>query len=405
MRSLAYATIVAIVTLILAGCASREGKVISSVADSSQPVITVQPAPAMLSPEPTESTYGSESAPVAAYRTGAVHPYASAPPVYTAPHNEAYAEIYERGFTSVASAPLSTFSIDVDTGSYSNLRRMIEIAWKPPVNAVRIEEMVNYFEYDYAPPSDKTPFAVDVDTARCPWAEEHVLMRVGLKGQVMDDDTRPAANLVFLIDVSGSMQDFNKLPIVKSALKLLVQRLNERDRVAIVTYAGSAGVALESIRVNERNRVKILQAIDNLEGGGSTHGSAGIARAYKVAAKEFRKDDVNRVILATDGDFNVGVTSLDDLLKLIETEAKGGVFLNVLGFGMGNYKDATAEQLANHGNGIYAYIDSMIEARKVFVNQLVSNLVTIAKDVKIQVEFNPAAVAGYRLLGYAGQSH
>jgi Ca-activated chloride channel family protein len=314
-------------------------------------------------------------------------------------HNtEAYARIYDNRFLRPLDSPLSTFSIDVDTAAYANLRRFLRQGSLPPADSVRIEELVNYFSYQYAPPTDEKPFAVHTEVTACPWNPEHRLVRIALKGREIKVDARPPSNLVFLLDVSGSMDQPNKLPLVKRAMHLLVEKLGENDRVAIVVYAGASGLVLPSTTAN--NRETILAAIDNLQPGGSTNGASGIELAYQIAAANQIKEGVNRVILATDGDFNVGVTNDGDLTRLIEDKAKSGVFLTVLGFGMGNLKDATLERLADKGNGNYGYIDTENEARKLLVEQLSGTLVTIAKDVKLQIEFNPARVAAYRLLGY-----
>jgi Ca-activated chloride channel family protein len=313
-------------------------------------------------------------------------------------NTEAYDRIDDNPFLTVMRNPLSTFSIDVDTASYANVRRFLNQGQLPPKDAVRIEELLNYFTYDYPAPEDGLPFSVSADVTGCPWNGEHRLVRIGLKGKEFAEDQRPPSNLVFLIDVSGSMEPPNKLPMLKSALKMLVGRLNENDRVAIVVYASATGLVLPSTSCD--NKDTILAALERLQAGGSTNGGAGIQLAYDTAATHFIRGGTNRVILATDGDFNVGVTNQGDLTRLIEDRAKGGVFLSVLGFGMGNLKDSTMEKLADRGNGNYAYIDTLDEARKVLVDQMGGTLVTIAKDVKIQVEFNPARVAGYRLIGY-----
>ena len=313
---------------------------------------------------------------------------------------ESYEHIDENPFYEVAQRPLSTFSIDVDTASYSNLRRMLYYGQLPPKGAVRIEEMVNYFDYEYGGPESDSPhpFAAHADVTACPWNDANYLLRVALKGKEIQADERPDTNLVFLLDVSGSMSDQNKLPLVRRAMKLLVKQLTGKDRVAIVVYAGSSGVVLPSTPGNKRS--KIIGALSKLQAGGSTHGSAGIKLAYKVAQDNFIEGGVNRVILCTDGDFNVGVSSESGLVDLITAKAKSGVFLTVLGFGMGNYKDDRLESLADKGNGAYGYIDNFNEAKKLFVTQLSGTLVTIAKDVKIQIEFNPKRVAAYRLIGY-----
>ena len=309
-----------------------------------------------------------------------------------------YGQIEENPFLASTDNPLSTFSIDVDTASYSNIRRFIEGGSLPPKDAVRVEEMINYFSYNYPQPNDNMPFSVNLDAASCPWQPAHRLVRIGLKGREMPNEKRPASNLVFLLDVSGSMEPVNRLPLVKQAMRLLVEKLGENDRVAIVVYAGASGLALPS--TNGDHKEQILSALENLQAGGSTNGAQGIELAYQTAAKHFIKGGVNRVILATDGDFNVGTTSEGDLVRLIQDKAKAGVFLSVLGVGDDNLNDSTMQKLADKGNGNYAYLDSVEEAKKVLVKQINGTLVTIAKDVKIQVEFNPARVASYRLVGY-----
>ena len=312
---------------------------------------------------------------------------------------EKYAKLVENQYRDPSKQPLSTFSVDVDTASYSNVRRFLTQGMLPPADAVRVEEMINYFPYAYPQPTrEDEPFSVNVEVSSCPWEEGHRLAKIGLKGREVAADRRPASNLVFLIDVSGSMSAENKLPLVKSALRLLVGKLGENDRVAIAVYASASGLVLDSTSCDQK--AKILAALDDLNAGGSTNGGAGIGLAYDTAVANFIKGGTNRVILCTDGDFNVGVTSPEALLKLIEAKARSGVFLSVLGFGMGNYKDATINQLADKGNGNAAYIDSIREAAKVLVEQMGGTLLTIAKDVKVQVEFNPAKVASYRLIGY-----
>jgi Ca-activated chloride channel family protein len=310
----------------------------------------------------------------------------------------AYDRIEENPFLEAAANPLSTFSIDVDTASYSNVRRFINEGSLPPKDAVRVEEMLNYFSYDYAQPTDDRPFAVHVDLASCPWEASHRLVRIGLKGKEIALDKRGPSNLVFLLDVSGSMTPPERLPLVKQAMRLLVEKLTENDRVAIVIYASSSGLVLPSTSGDHKEQ--ILQAIEDLQPGGSTNGAAGIQLAYQIAQRNFIKGGINRVILATDGDFNVGVTNQGDLVRLIEEKAKSGLFLSVLGVGNDNLRDSTMVKLADKGNGNYAYLDSVEEARKVLVQQMNGTLVTIAKDVKIQVEFNPARVSSYRLIGY-----
>ncbi|WP_406693656.1 VWA domain-containing protein [Singulisphaera sp. Ch08] len=311
---------------------------------------------------------------------------------------EDYSRIEDNPFLRVVQNPLSTFSIDVDTASYANVRRFLGQGMWPPKDAVRIEELLNYFTYDDPSPTGDDPFSVRIEVAGCPWNAEHRLARIGIKGRPIEQDKRPLSNLVFLIDVSGSMQDANKLPLLKASLQRLVEQLGENDRVAIVVYAGASGLVLPSTSCLDKQ--VILSALEQLQSGGSTNGGAGIQLAYDTAVSHFIRGGTNRVILATDGDFNVGISSEGDLTRLIEEKAKSGVFLSVLGFGMGNYKDANLEKLADKGNGNYAYIDTAREAEKVFVEELSSTLVTIAKDVKIQVEFNPSKVGAYRLIGY-----
>ncbi len=305
-------------------------------------------------------------------------------------------------FEVVRDAPLSTFSIDVDTASYSAVRRYLNRNQLPPADSVRVEELINYFDYAYEPPSDgDAPFKADVAVTACPWKPAHRLVRVALKGRQVAARKRPASNLVFLLDVSGSMGSGDKLPLLKQSMGMMLASLNERDRVAIVVYAGASGLVLPSTPASDQTR--ILGALDRLEAGGSTNGGAGIELAYSVAARHFIPGGVNRVILATDGDFNVGTTSRGELVRMVERKAKANIFLTVLGFGMDNLRDGTLEQISNQGNGQYAYIDTLSEARKVMVEQLSGTLVTIAKDVKIQIEFNPAVVSGYRLIGYANR--
>ncbi len=313
-------------------------------------------------------------------------------------NTEAYDTINENVFLSVTENPLSTFSIDVDTASYANVRRFLEQGQRPPRDAVRIEELINYFDYDYPEPRGDDPFSSSVEIADCPWNPEHRLVRIGLKGREVSRHSTAGSNLVFLIDVSGSMRSPMKLPLLRSSLALLVDGLETRDQVAIVGYAGSSGVVLPS--TSGAFKDGILQALDRLRAGGSTNGASGIELAYMIARENFIRGGINRVILATDGDFNVGITNKGALLGLIQEDAREGIFLTTLGFGMGNYKDDMLELLADKGNGNYAYIDSLKEARKVLVEELSGTLMTIAKDVKIQVEFNPAEVGAYRLIGY-----
>ena len=314
------------------------------------------------------------------------------------PESETYAAIDENKFRRALDQPLSTFSIDVDTASYANVRRFLNEGRLPPVDAVRVEELINYFRFDYADAIQAAPFGVTTELAPCPWNSRHKLALIGLQARRLPPGKTPPRNLVFLLDVSGSMASADKLALVKNGMKMLAETLRPEDRVGIVTYAGSSGIALHSTR---GDRMGVIQsAIDGLSAGGSTNGGAGIQLAYQMAAENFVKDGINRVILATDGDFNVGVTSMDALKNLIEEKRGTGVFLSVLGVGTGNLKDANMEMLADKGNGNYSYLDSLTEARRVLINEAGSTLVTVAKDVKIQVEFNPAVVGAYRLVGY-----
>jgi Ca-activated chloride channel family protein len=320
-------------------------------------------------------------------------------------NNENYQYYSESGIKLVLQEPVSTFSIDVDTGSYTNIRRMINQGILPPVDAVRIEEFINYFDYDYPQKNENgsdVPFSIDTAIATSPWAEQRHIMRIGLKGFSPDIQQIAGRNLVFLLDVSGSMSQPNKLPLLTRSLELLVAQLNEKDRVSIVVYAGASGVVLEPTKGDQKAKIK--QALTSLSAGGSTNGQAGIELAYNMAEQAFIKDGVNRVILATDGDFNVGVTSHERLIELIKLKRQKGIALTTLGFGQGNYNDHLMEQLADAGNGNYAYIDNINEARKVLVDEMNATLLTIAKDVKIQVEFNPDLVAEYRLLGYENRA-
>lgn len=320
-------------------------------------------------------------------------------PPFNIEHNtEAYDRIYENEFLDALSNPLSTFSIDVDAASYSNTRRFLNDGYLPPPDAVRIEEFINYFSYEYPQPDDGMPFSITTEVSECPWENKHRLLHIGLQGKNVPMEDIPPGNLVFLLDVSGSMNRPAKLPLLKSAFKLLVKQLRDEDRVAIVVYAGASGLVLSSTPGSQKET--IINAIENLYPGGSTAGAAGIKLAYEIAKKNFIKGGNNRVILATDGDFNVGVSSDGELVRIIEEKREQGVFLTVLGFGTGNYKDSRMEKLADKGNGNYAYIDNIMEAKKVLVNELGGTLFTIAKDVKIQLEFNPAKVLAYRLIGY-----
>lgn len=316
-------------------------------------------------------------------------------------NTEEYDAVTENGFMSVAASPVSTFSADVDTASYANVRRMIMDGYTCsdiPAGAVRTEEMVNYFSYDYETPEGNEPFAVTATIGDCPWNEDSKLLIMGLQTEAIDFSEAPASNIVFLLDVSGSMNSEDKLPLLKQAFSLLVENLDEDDRISIVTYASSNDVVLEGATGDERQ--EIMDALNSLEAGGSTNGGEGIITAYELAEEYFIPGGNNRVILATDGDLNVGITNQSDLEDLIEEKRESGVFLSVLGFGTGNYSDSNMETLADAGNGNYSYIDGMTEAKKVLVEELGATMVTVAKDVKLQVEFNPAEVAEYRLIGY-----
>ena len=313
-------------------------------------------------------------------------------------NTESYAHIDENDFKLVSASPLSTFSIDVDRASYANIRRFIQDGERPPVDAVRIEEMINYFPYEWGEVAGEHPFAVATEVWEAPWKREHRLVRIGLHARSIDTNDLPPSNLVFLLDVSGSMDHPDKLPLLKKAFALLVDQLRPEDRVAIVVYAGAAGLVLPSTPGNRQDR--ILGALERLEAGGSTAGGAGLKLAYETAREHFVDGGNNRVILATDGDFNVGASSDGEMVRLIEKERESGVFLTVLGFGTGNLKDSKMEQIADHGNGNFHYVDGLLEARKVLVEEMGGTLLTLAKDVKLQIEFNPARVAGYRLVGY-----
>jgi Ca-activated chloride channel family protein len=313
-------------------------------------------------------------------------------------NTEGYSTIRENGYKNAVKSPLSTFSIDVDAASYSNVRRFLSDGKKPPIDAIRIEEMINYFNYDYPQPEGEQPFSINHEVAECPWNSENLLLHIGLQGKEVLNENLPASNLVFLLDVSGSMDSPNKLPLLKKAFKLLVNQLREDDRVAIVVYAGNSGLVLPSTSGNRKK--DILEALNRLNAGGSTAGASGLKLAYKVARENFIDGGNNRIIMATDGDFNVGQSSNAELERIIEKEREHGTFISVLGFGMGNYKDDKMEIIADKGNGNYAYIDNFLEAKKVLVNEFGGTLFTIAKDVKIQIEFNPAIVSEYRLIGY-----
>lgn len=330
----------------------------------------------------------------------AIRGYNSNNPTPSIPYanDESYAKTQENFFHKTTKDPLSTFSIDVDAAAYSNVRRFINNGNLPPADAVRIEEMINYFDYHYEQPVGNDPVKIQTEVAKAPWNLQHQLVHIGLQAKTIKQEKLPSANLVFLIDVSGSMDEPNKLPLLVSSLKLLTDQLREKDKVAIVVYAGSSGLVLPA--TSGSNKIKIKEALTNLQAGGSTAGGAGINLAYKIAAQNYIKGGNNRIILATDGDFNVGANSDAEMENLITEKRKSGIFLSVLGFGMGNYKDSKMEVLADKGNGNYAYIDNLTEARKVLVKQFGGTLFTLAKDVKLQIEFNPAKVQAYRLIGY-----
>ena len=317
-------------------------------------------------------------------------------------NTESYKNIKENTFQLTQDQSVTTFSIDVDRASYSNIRRFLNMGQMPPVDAVRIEEMINYFDYDYAQPKNEHPISVTTELSDSPWNKQLKLLHIGLQAKTIPTDNLPPSNLVFLIDVSGSMMTHNKLPLLKNAFKLLVDQLRAQDKVSIVVYAGAAGLVLEPTPGNEKT--KIREALENLSAGGSTAGGAGIELAYKIARENFLPKGNNRIILATDGDFNVGISSEGDLERMIEAKRKYGIYLSIAGFGMGNYKDSHIETLADKGNGNYSYIDNMQEARKVFVNEFGGTLFTVAKDVKLQIEFNPTKVKAFRLIGYENRA-
>ena len=366
----------AILTALVAGCngAGSNWDAPQSESDPARGDVALEPAPTIADPEP------------------------SPPDQQPADALENETSPVENAFRTVLDHPLSTVSIDVDTAAYTHTRRFINNHQLPPQEAVRLEEFINYFTYDYPQPTDDVPFSITTELSTAPWNPEHELLLVGLQGKQVAREDLPPNNLVFLLDVSGSMNALDKLPLLKSAMKLLVEQMDERDRVAIVVYAGAAGLVLEPTPGDQAEQ--IVAAIDALEADGSTAGGAGIELAYQVAEQHFLPEGNNRVILATDGDFNVGLSSDEALVSLIEQKREAGVFLTVLGLGTGNYQDTKMEKLANKGNGNYAYLDTLLEAQKALVTEMGGTLVTIAKDVKFQIEFNPALVKGYRLLGY-----
>ncbi len=373
----------------------------ASIKVAKQLVITIKLHPLPVPIEPMEEMAAKSKAP-ALYNRGIGLVSQAYDSEYYPPWNtEEYATIHDNIFHNPLQVPLSTFAIDVDAASYSNVRRFINNGQRPPKDAVRIEELLNYFDYDYPAPDGQKPFGIYTEVGPAPWNPPHQLVLIGLQGKKISHKDLPPANLVFLVDVSGSMAAPNKLPLLKAAFRLLANQLRPQDKVSIVVYAGAAGLVLPPTPGDEKSA--ILQALDNLEAGGSTAGGAGIKLAYKIARENFIEGGNNRIILATDGDFNIGASSNAAMERLIEKERQSSIFLTVLGFGMGNYKDSKMEILADKGNGNYAYIDNMREAKKVLVNELGGTLFTIAKDVKIQVEFNPARVQAYRLIGYVNR--
>jgi len=399
-------TLVVLCSLVLvAGCTDslhKEEKADGTIQVQEQEVALTEVRPQMDAKKKYMATMRSKSLAVAPMATGSgaalrnfLDPWPQKSPEW---NRESYDARQENGFINAAADPLSTFSIDVDTASYANVRRFVNGGNLPPVGAVRIEEMINYFSYDYPEPQGKDPFTLTAEVGASPFHSDYLLARIGLKAKALPKEQLPASNLVFLMDVSGSMQSANKLPLLQRAFPLLVQQLDRKDRVALVVYAGADRVVLEPTSGDRQQ--EILQAIEHLRAGGSTHASSGIRTAYELARKSFIPGGNNRVILASDGDFNVGVTSRDELTRLIEKEREDGIYLTVLGLGMGNYHDDTMEVLADKGNGNYAYIDSLLEAKKVLVKEMSGTLFALANDVKIQVEFNPAQVGAYRLIGY-----
>lgn len=389
--------------LAIAGCAQQSGDMASTGKAPEEDVAVAPPPPPPPPPPPRPSPgVASEAMMVTVTRSGAP-PARMVPPVVVPadPGRERYDGEEVSPVKLTSAEPVSTFSVDVDTGAYANARRFLRQGNMPPRDAVRTEEMINYFRYDYDRPTGReVPFSVTTDVAKTPWNADTHLMRIGLRGYDIARDERPPANLVFLMDVSGSMGSPDKLPLVKTALSGLASELTDQDRVSIVVYAGTAGLVLEP--TNDTKAIR--RALDELSAGGSTAGGAGIKLAYNIAEDNFIEGGVNRVILATDGDFNVGLSDRDALIEMIEDNRDRGITLTTLGFGSGNYNEAMMEQIANHGNGNYAYIDSALEAKKVLGDEMSSTLFTIAKDVKIQVEFNPAVVSQYRLVGYENRA-
>jgi len=387
-RQSAGAALMAFSLLIAAACAGSPPR--GGATAPMPPMAEVEAAPMMkmMAPAPTGSAMAAGAA---AFSLGEPEPVAAG-------SGEEYSSVTENPFKKTADEAVSTFAVDVDTASYANVRRFLREGSLPPRDAVRIEELVNYFDYGWAEPSGGAPIAVTTEVASCPWEPGHRLLAIGLRTKSVSVDNLPPSNLVFLVDTSGSMSDPDKLPLVKRAFSLLVETLRPQDRVSIVAYAGSAGLVLPPTKGGDA--AVILAALEELESGGSTAGGAGIALAYETALENFRSGGNNRVILATDGDFNVGISSENALVDLIESYRNKGVFLSVLGFGTGNVKDSRMEALADKGNGNYGYVDSVGEARKLLVEEMGATLVAVAKDVKVQVEFDPAAVESWRLIGY-----
>ncbi|WP_114521863.1 von Willebrand factor type A domain-containing protein [Altererythrobacter sp. ZODW24] len=397
-------TVLATSTLaLLAACATspaNDDSIVASGTKTGNSSDAAAPPPPPPSPTPApQNQYGFSEALASPVARRVASPGVYIPPVRVAtdPGREQYDGEEVSPVKIASSEPVSTFSVDVDTGAYANARRFLSMGQMPPRDAVRTEEMINYFRYDYASPEDRSqPFTVSYDVAASPWNEDTKLLRVGLRGYDIARSERPASNLVFLLDVSGSMSAADKLPLVKTALSGLAGELSPKDKVSIVVYAGAAGLVLQPTS----NTKEIRRALDRLSAGGSTAGGAGLTLAYQIAEDNMIKGGVNRVIMATDGDFNVGIRDRDTMIEMIEEKRDTGITLTTLGFGTGNYNEAMMEQIANHGNGNYAYIDTALEAKKVLGDEMQSTLFTIAKDVKIQVEFNPAVVSQYRLVGY-----
>jgi Ca-activated chloride channel family protein len=389
-----------IVTAIVAACAAKRDESQPPLRDPAAREDRAVQEVVVTGSRVAKARRNEASAPISSVSASGIVGNVCCAPVYQQPTNtERYQHLDDNPVHLAAEQPVSTFSIDVDTGAYANVRRFLNAGQLPPQDAVRVEEMVNYFDYRYVPPASRdVPFRVATEVAPAPWKPQALLMNIGIKVFEVAAAERPPANLVFLIDVSGSMQSPDKLPLLKNAFRLLTDQLTARDRVSMVVYAGSSGVVLEPTAGDQKH--KIREAIDRLEAGGSTNGAEGIERAYQLAHDAQIKGGINRVVLATDGDFNVGVVDFEALVDMAERQRTGGVALTTLGFGTGNYNDQLLERLADAGNGNYAYVDTLNEARKVLVSELSSTLFTIAKDVKIQVEFNPATVLEYRLIGY-----